>query len=170
GLGDGRSHESQAPVRVRLRKPALSLSVGLQHACVAFQDGSVECWGENSRGAVGVGHLPSAGDIPIPGSPPEYLVPQHVVGLPKASQLSTVNSQTCALTRAGEIYCWGQTPPGVAVGSATPVGDLPPVVEFSFGMPACAITRDGETFCWGDGCALAEPSLTPQKVDWQVLD
>jgi Regulator of Chromosome Condensation (RCC1) repeat protein len=170
GLGDGRSHESQAPVRVRLGKPALSLTVGGQHACVVSREGSVDCWGENSRGAVGVGHLPSPGDIPIPGSPPEYLTPQHVVGLPPTSRLSTMSEQTCALTQAGQIYCWGQTPSGEAVANATRVDGLPPVAEFAFGIPSCAITLEGETFCWGDGCPLAEPSLTPQKIDWRVGD
>jgi len=171
GLGDGRSHESKRPVRVRLAKAASALAVGSKHACVILEGGDVSCWGENSQGAVGVGKLPSPGDIPIPDSPNEYLLPQRVVGLPKAASIRAAGDEACALTLDGEVYCWGETwggKPGEKshVPSATRISSLPPTVSLASGIPTCAVTATGESYCWGDACPLTEPHATPELVNW----
>jgi hypothetical protein len=171
GLGDGRSHVSKVAVRVTLPKPARRLAVGNQHACAVLADDSVSCWGENTQGAVGVGKLPSPGDIPIPGSPNEYLVPQKVVGLPPVDSVMAAGNQTCALTRAGEIFCWGETWSGTLgqtafVPNATLVSGLPTAVALTIGRPSCAVTVDGQAFCWGEGCPLLALQSQPLAVEW----
>jgi alpha-tubulin suppressor-like RCC1 family protein len=169
GLGDGRSHESKWPVRVRLAKPALALALGWKHACVLLVGGDVSCWGENSRGALGVGRMPSGGDIPIPGSPPEYLLPQQAVGLSAVVALDVDGDAACALTEKGAMFCWGDEWTAAPNPTPTRVEGLPAVAQLSMGSPRCVVTRDGETACWGQDCPLSTPQTKPQLIDWATL-
>lgn len=175
GLGDGHSYWAERPVRVKLSHPAVELAVGSQHACARFDDGKVACWGEHSAGQLGIGHLPSQGDIPEPGSPVEYLTPQLLPALPPAASIQGLGPKTCALTRGGEVYCWGELRDAklrdvMPIASPRLVTGLPPVEEFEPGTTSCALSR-GETFCWGDACPFSPVGQfvdQPTRVDWTV--
>jgi hypothetical protein len=172
GLGDGHSYRTERPVRVKLSRPAVELAVGAQHACARFDEGKVACWGEHSRGQLGIGHLPSPGDIPEPGSPPEYLTPQPLPTLPPAASIQARGAETCALTRSGEVYCWGELwdearRDALPIASPRLITGLPPAEVFEFGITSCALSR-GEVFCWGDGCPFSERVVQPTRIDWAV--
>jgi hypothetical protein len=174
GLGDGSHHVSERPVRVRLPRAAVQIAAGSKHACSLLHDGELRCWGENSRGAVGVGLLPPCCDVPDPKRPAEYLSPQRVIAIPPVASVQALADATCALTRTGEVYCWGENGSG-QLGSPpsseplpTParVAGLPPVRQFIMSDPSCAITNDGDALCWGGGCPLVEPTYRPTRVRW----
>ena len=64
---------------------------------------------------------------------------------------------SCALTTAGEAYCWGWGEHGQLGNGSTSDADVPAAVRgdhtFSTvsagGGHTCAITSSGETYCWG---------------------
>ncbi|MEO7037233.1 MAG: hypothetical protein ABI335_25695 [Polyangiaceae bacterium] len=175
GLGDGHSYRTERPVRVKLWQTADEIAVGSQHACARFGNGVVVCWGEHSRGQLGIGHLPSPGDIPEPGSPAEYLNPQTVQALPPVASIQALGAETCALTRSGEVYCWGelwdaQRRDAVPVASPRLLTGLPRVEELELGTTSCA-RSGGEVFCWGDACPftqIGEFVDRPTRVEWAV--
>ena len=178
GLGDGRSHVAAHPVRVKLPKGAQQVATGHQHACALLRDGSVWCWGENSRGALGLGVLPACCDLQDPARPAEYLTPQPLRSLPPSKSVHAWASASCALTQAGEVYCWGENGSGQAgspptsepLASPTRVAGLPTIKQLIMDVPSCALSATGETFCWGDGCPLPARSSLPVKIDWAALE
>lgn len=133
-LGDGATVSSGAPVDV----VGLSSDVIAGSAtCAVTADGAVKCWGKNNSGQLG------------DGSKVDRDVPVDVVGLSSGVvAVSSGGNDTCALTAAGTIKCWGWT-----MGSYTPID----VVGLSSGVTAvsvgggfaCAVTSAGTVKCWG---------------------
>lgn len=68
----------------------------MEHAACAVQvDRRVFCWGKNEFGVLGNGPGPDSG------------VPGPVDGLENARTVQVGVEHACALTHAGEVYCWG---------------------------------------------------------------
>jgi hypothetical protein len=65
------------------------------HACALLFNGSVECWGDNEFGELGVE------------SPKRSAVPLPVAGLGHVLALSVGYDRTCALVDDGHVWCWG---------------------------------------------------------------
>jgi hypothetical protein len=95
---------------------------------------------------------PTYPSTPLP--PPRSLRPTAVAGGLSFKAISIGDSDVCAVTTAGDAYCWG------AIGYGTPqatVADKPALVPggikfdtISVGMyTACGITTDQRTMCWG---------------------
>lgn len=82
---------------VALPLPAVALVSGQYHSCALLNDGSVQCWGANGLGELGVGNSLS------------YQGPAGAVFSPaiKATALATSHQSTCALLADGEAACWG---------------------------------------------------------------
>jgi alpha-tubulin suppressor-like RCC1 family protein len=136
---------------------ATMISTGDKFACALMDDGSVECWGWNSYGQLGIGST----------SPSYSGLPQTVM-LPEdrfAISIDSTESYTCAVMDDGTMYCWGNqiygnmgTGSGHLSGTAsyahTPIPvDLPRGYEVSFmsvGMRhSCAVMTDDSLWCWG---------------------
>lgn len=90
----------------------------------------------------------------------------------------------CAVTRAGDVHCWGAGAhgqlgdPARPASTATPrrVEGLPPVEEVALGEShACARTRAGEVYCWGSdlrgqlGVGTRGSAATPVPVALPVI-
>lgn len=74
------------------------MSAGVDHTCAIVGDGEVFCWGDNTFGQVGSGHL---GGV---------VMDVQRVALPgdaKASRIVAGPQQTCAVTVDGQVLCWG---------------------------------------------------------------
>ena len=58
-LGDGTRTNSLSPILAStpLGKSAVSISIGAEHTCAIFDDGTLRCWGSNSNGQIGDGTL-----------------------------------------------------------------------------------------------------------------
>jgi alpha-tubulin suppressor-like RCC1 family protein len=148
-LGDGSGTDSDVPVEVvGLSSGARAVAVGDSYACAITGAGGVECWGRNLTGSLG-------NDATI-----DSPVPVDVVGLSTGVvAISAGSDQTCAVTAAGALVCWGwnangQLGDGSTTDSHVPVG----VVGLSTGVVAvsaggnhtCALTSAGAVKCWGD--------------------
>lgn len=166
-LGNNTTDGSLVPVPVVGGLSFSQLSVGGLHTC-ALESGSGDlyCWGHGAYGQLGQGAA-TASSVPV-----------QVAwsGSPFVS-LSAGGAHTCALTQAGEIYCWGSGAIGqLGNGASFDLGDekidgLPPITDVDEATPTpiswssgerfvsvsagifhtCATTAGGQTYCWGLG-------------------
>ena len=114
------------------------VSAGTVHACgVAYTDGRVLCWGENTYGQ---------------STPPQGAF----------SQVSVGSGYTCGLRTTGTLACWGDTSDGA---TTTPLGGYTQVSAGQ--DHACAIrASDRGVVCWGrdNSGSLTMPAGAYTKV------
>lgn len=140
GTGDQENMAGKVVFVPGLAGEVHQISVGSDHNCVGFTTGGVQCWGLDKSGQVGTAHnLIAAVSTASSG----YV----------SADLGSAN--TCALTAAGEMRCWGAYR---ATGASTTAALTPtrvqqitePVVEIAMGYShRCARTTDGKLYCWG---------------------
>jgi alpha-tubulin suppressor-like RCC1 family protein len=145
---------------VVLTGPVIGLSVGMRHACAVVQGNTLQCWGNNELGQLGLGYTSSSA------------LPSHVdFGGLKVLTVTVGNDFTCArvaptvLSSTKQVKCWGANNYGqLGVGSSQRVGDQPNEMgsnllavdlpqsasSISAGAAhACAVLSNGDVRCWG---------------------
>ncbi len=150
------------------------LTVSLRHSCVADAAGIASCWGQNGTGQLGDGKPVQNRDTILP-----------VQGLPAVTDIQAAWERTCALTKAGDVHCWGDRSWGKAgdgtlidenrseaikalPGARTVGGAIAIAVSSEH---TCAVLSDGSVTCWGGnlngetGAPRAHPpGARPAKV------
>jgi alpha-tubulin suppressor-like RCC1 family protein len=150
--GNGTTPTSQlTPVTVAGIANAVDLAAGSEFSCAVLQGGTVECWGENSDGALGNGTNVTS-SVPVP-----------VVGLTSATKVACGSAHACALLAGGAVACWGDDDDGqlgrsVDGGTASfdpvMVPGLSGVTYLAAGsQETCAVLGDGGLDCWGDNAS-----------------
>lgn len=156
--------EALAPIDLGAGRSVQALATGGRHACALLDDGNVKCWGDNSRGQLGLGDTDNRGDDP--GEMGDALravdlgVDRYAVALAAGGQ------HTCVVLDGGDVRCWGAGAAGQLGGEGTQDrGDqpcemgafLPPVdlggaeaTALTAGFDqTCALLASGEARCWG---------------------
>jgi alpha-tubulin suppressor-like RCC1 family protein len=168
-LGTGYDSFEPNPVPVFGGHSFATLRAGGVHTCGITQEGETLCWGWNGYGAVGQGEFGGALAVPTPVSVPEGVT---------FTSLNGGYDHTCALSTAGDVWCWGrnhygQIGSGNIDNSALPslVQGLPPITRITAGgWHTCALDAVGAAFCWGRGAygrlgsGGEELELSPQPV------
>lgn len=142
----------------------VEIDAGADHACGRTEIGRVFCWGSSGWGQLGDGRATATEETPIFGPSafggPEDIVRVRPVELETTRRFRAVTTggrHTCALTEAGEAYCWGmgrfgQLGTGSRSNAAVPVevvGGLRFREISAGGTHTCAVTSSGEGYCWG---------------------
>jgi alpha-tubulin suppressor-like RCC1 family protein len=95
----------------------IAVDAGLRHTCVIHEDRSLSCFGQNERGALGVGS--DALEIRTP-----QLLREH-----GWERLGLGSEFSCGIRRGGALYCWGNHANGrLGIGEPTEI-DAEPVTR-----------------------------------------
>jgi alpha-tubulin suppressor-like RCC1 family protein len=141
---------SATPLRVEGAGSFSAISPGASETCGIGLDGAAYCWGNNSFGQLGNGTSdPSANGVSTPTA---------VAGGLHFSALSSGEGSVCALTTAGQPYCWGYGGDGQLGNGGTASSSMPVAVSGSpslsrislFSRHACGVASDGNAYCWGN--------------------
>ena len=150
-LGDGKLWAgSHMPQAATLSTPVRQVALGQAHTCAVATDGTVWCWGDNSRGQLGIG-----------ASPAKTGTPTKVPGVVGALGVVAGAEHTCVLTAAGAnpVLCWGaneQTQLGTGLSGDQPgpkpvAGLAGAVLRVTAGdRHTCVVYSSGTAACWGD--------------------
>ncbi|MEP7344259.1 MAG: Ig-like domain-containing protein [Gemmatimonadaceae bacterium] len=141
---------SLAPLAVAGGLTFQALSVGDLHSCGLSPSGEAYCWGWNANGQLGNGKVSA-----LEGG--EAMPVAVGGGFSSFAVISAGRSHTCALTAAGQAYCWGKNETGQLGTGTTTSSSLPlPVVggltfvSITEGDDhTCALTTAGRAYCWG---------------------
>ena len=165
-IGDGTNtspRPTPVPVLVSAGGPSLTniaqLMGGDFYTCARMLDGTAQCWGAGSNGALGRG-----ASIDMQLSPAPVLVALGGAPLTGVVALTAGGDHVCARMTGATMMCWGRDGDGeigdgntdVTAFSPTPVVTTlggPPlagVVAITAGEAhTCARTADGRLWCWG---------------------
>jgi alpha-tubulin suppressor-like RCC1 family protein len=152
------------PVAVRGVTTAVAISAGGDHTCALLAGGSVDCWGDNAYGQLGVGTSSGPGTC---NGEPCSATPVPVRRIAHATAIAAGGSQTCALLAGGSVECWGYNGYGqLGVGTSSgphsctggaPCATTPVAVRGIVDATAvtagndhtCALLASGAVDCWG---------------------
>lgn len=149
-------------------------------SCALSENKEVYCWGMNVFNSLG---RPNFVDDKSP-------KPVQVVGQDGSGFLSNIKSisvgfthRVCAVSEAGNIYCWGFLANGipsdgtinspvtpVSIPNSNGTGVLSDVKQVTVGdSHACALKNSGTVFCWGRGQFLGKGNSIDSNNPVQVL-
>jgi len=143
GVCDPAESRTSCPADCGVRK----IAAGEYHACAAMGDGTLWCWGGNSKGTLGNGTFdPSPVPVPVP-------------GIDGVVDLCAAMIHTCALLTDGTLWCWGGYNGMGLLGDGTENQSPVPVqvtgvsdgTSVSCGSEhTCVLTTGGTVRCWGN--------------------
>lgn len=113
-LGDGTDvadRPQPAPV-VGLGGKAVAVSAGNLAACALLADGTVQCWGNNEKGQLGIGTIKAE-------APYGVKTPTTALLADKAVAVAAGQYFACAILIDGSVQCWGYNR-GTQVNTHTP--------------------------------------------------
>ncbi len=161
-LGDGRTTQSNVPVRVAGTYFFTAVSSGNSYTCALTSNDRGVCWGNNTQGSLGDG-LEASSSTPV-----------EVAGGLQFRSLDA-STHTCGVTVDGEGYCWGQNVQGqLGTGSGESLSPVPARVagglsflDIGVGYEhSCGLTTDGAVYCWGeDWGSVPTPVPTPLRFE-----
>jgi alpha-tubulin suppressor-like RCC1 family protein len=129
----------------------LEVALGLQHTCARKPDGTVKCWGDDSRGQTGTGGTGADGGV---------VTTPRAVAVMDALHIASGQNHTCVVRASGKVSCWGDNQDGqlgngqTNTRSPTPI-DVSNITDAS-GIAcgasfSCALRSGGGVACWGNG-------------------
>jgi alpha-tubulin suppressor-like RCC1 family protein len=150
----------------------VSVTAGGAHTCALTASGAAYCWGRGESGQLGAS--PPTSCVLDSGALPCSLVPLVVQGGLAFTQVVGGGGHTCALTRDGSAYCWGNNGSG-QIGNGTMTNTSVPVAvsggltfaSIDAGVShTCGVTSSGTAYCWGrnDRGQLGDGTTTTRLV------
>jgi alpha-tubulin suppressor-like RCC1 family protein len=157
-LGDGTTTHTSTPVQAgasTLGSNVAEVALGGYHSCAIKTDGTLWCWGANSRGQLGDG---TTANTSTPVQAGASTLGSNVAKVALGIQHS------CARKTDGTLWCWGwnnrgQLGDGTTADKSTPVqagastlGSNVAAVDLGgnlSGGHSCARKTDGTLWCWG---------------------
>lgn len=113
----------------------VEIAAGAAHTCALRAGGTVDCWGSNEHGQLG-----------LEGSATAW-TPARVPGVDDAVHLAAGWGLTCARRREGTVRCWGSVRPGRRHAPGEVAG-IAGATEIAVGRDrVCAVLADGGVAC-----------------------
>ena len=147
-LGNGMTADLAIPETVsNLGGTVTAIAGGSNHNCALLMDGSVQCWGNNESGQIGIGETA------------RFSTPVTVTDISGALAVSAGGAHTCVLDADGTVQCmgynlYGQLGNGTNTDSVTSLaatvsglGDATAIA--AGGNHSCALLSNGSVQCWG---------------------
>lgn len=175
-LGPQAAGDEPNPIQVPGLDDVTQVEAGGASTCALTSDGTVHCWGSNCSGQLGDGSSAVCGRF----EQSKRAEPGEVPDLPEIVQIDMGSNHVCALSRSGDVYCWGANSagqigdPDVGQNTLTPV-QVPGLDSATYVMGgerhSCATVESGELQCWGGnsrgqlGIGSMEASETPTPVE-----
>jgi hypothetical protein len=169
GAAGGGGTAGGPPIGAPLVPDGEQLAVSGGHACYVWSNGSqnnLECWGSNLFGQSSA-LLPGTVDVTVD-------APRRVVNVTDPVAVAVNEEHSCALTAAGDVYCWGFNDQGQIGAPSAPENTCPsrkpeesgdyyacqPEPQRVEGVAnavrigvsrgrSCALLADGTVRCWG---------------------
>lgn len=144
-----------------------SICLGRHFTCAILGTNEIKCWGESTKGALGLANLTQIGAAP--GEMGVNLPAVNIGTNRNPSKISCGDDHVCALLSSGAVTCWGDGSNGtLGQGSTENIGDDPgemgddlPVVDLGSNGTvkakdicsskgySCAVLHGGNVKCWG---------------------
>jgi cysteine-rich repeat protein len=146
------------PATIDVGPYPVALEAGANFNCVLLGNEELRCWGQNTSGQLGRGHVNPIGDGPAEMPP----IATNVGG--EIAQLALGATHACALLVNGQLRCWGGNSRGqLGLGHTNNIGDgpgemPPPAVNFGVGNIVqldvgsyftCVLLDTNKVRCWG---------------------
>jgi uncharacterized repeat protein (TIGR01451 family) len=146
---DGGAFTAVQPVTVTIpsseTRTITAFATGGSHTAAVMSDGTVQSWGKNDQGQLGVGNFQGYSTIPL-----------QVSGLSGATAVSAGYNFTLALKSDGTVWAWGENNGSLGDGTGerratpVPVVGLTNVVAISAGVQhSLALRGDGTVWAFG---------------------
>ncbi len=144
--------KEEKPIEVK------KLAAGGFHTCALLLEGNLKCWGQNTRGQLGLGHTNNIGDDELPSSLSTLSLGAEV------KDVSAGAFHTCVILENGVVKCWGQNDKGqLGLGHTDTIGDDEDVSNLA-SVPLkdkavkiysgysynCALLENKNIQCWGE--------------------
>lgn len=129
-----------------------AIGAGAAHSCAVQGDGTLFCFGDRTEGQSGGGASPDASaaliEVTFPDPPPTSI-----------EALALGDAHTCALSRNGQVFCWGRN----VDGEAGVAGEAGPIVlprlhlgvtsaqSIAAGAAHTCVASGTRLLCWGRG-------------------
>jgi len=174
-LGNGTTAPSSVPVPVAgLSTGVVGITAGGRFSCALTDVGTVWCWGYNAQGEAGNGKTSDAH------TPVQVMNSAGTAPLSGLVAIGSGHYQTCGVTSAGTLICWGADDENdegpekpAAGGRPVQVTGIPSNIAAVSGGNGytLALTNGGELLGWGIDSSLGIGALTggpnygtPEKV------
>ena len=120
-LGDGTTEDRLTPVQVKgllTGKIVVALATGSSHVCALDSENKIYCWGYNYLGQLG----DASYDDSL--TPVEVDMSGVLSGV-TIKEISAGGNNTCVLSEANEVYCWGSGDIGKLGNNSTEKSNVP---------------------------------------------
>jgi alpha-tubulin suppressor-like RCC1 family protein len=180
-LGNGSYNASSIPqqvsgIGVGTTPPAVAIASGANHACAVLVNGTVQCWGDNNQGQLGVAVGPRSN------TPVEAFYNTHDE---YAVAVAAGAEHTCVIQAGGYVGCWGgnyygQVGVGTSGGAHITYANAQSVTLSGYAVAiaagrlhTCALVVEASSTavqCWGDnlkgqlGNGTTTPASSPVTV------
>lgn len=170
----GTAPQSNTPVKVDQGTDFQQIAAGTLHTCGLTSSGALKCWGNNSKGQLGIS--PASGS-----TNPIIFIPTVIDdALTSYLQVTAGASHTCGITSAKVLKCWGDNSMG-QLNNGQPIQSYAPLVidsgtlyqNVSAGaFHTCGITTGGVLKCWGNNSSgqLGSGDLLPPATPLVIVD
>ena len=163
------------------------MSAGKKHVC-AVQSGNdslhsgLLCWGDNSKGQLGVADYLSINGDETSLLGYEVSIPSSNAGYSTTffTAVTAGEYHTCGITNTGDVYCWGDGDYGQIGNGDFVDSDVPYHVPLPSNLKAvsvaaakegsCAVMEDSSVYCWGSTDSNGQAStfnqapFTPHQI------